>query len=79
MNQEIKKSFNLTKEKIKEFKKLNNEEKEKNLFFLKTALNDIISFVKYSLIQIGEVMDIEWFQIRSGQCHKLEFLYLLLS
>lgn len=59
MNQEIKKSFNFTKEKIKEFKKLNDQEKEKNLFFLKTALNDIISFVKYSLIKIGEVMDID--------------------
>ena len=59
MNQEIQKSFHLTKEKIQEFKKLNDEEKEKNQFFLKTALNDIISFVKYFLIQIGKGIDID--------------------
>lgn len=59
MTQEIKKSFNLTKEKIEEFKKLNEEEKEKNKFFLKTALNDIISYVKYSLVQIGDGIDID--------------------
>ncbi len=59
VNQKIQKSFILTKQKIEEFKKLNDDEKEKNLFFLKTALSDIIFFVNYTLIKIGKLMNID--------------------
>ncbi len=33
VDQELQKSFNLTKSKIDEFKKLSDDEKDKNLFF----------------------------------------------
>ncbi len=51
VNQKIQKSFILTKQKIEEFKILNDDEKEKNLFFLKTAFITSLSSIKnYNLL-----------------------------
>ena len=56
--QKIDLAYEITKKKVIKFKNLNGEEKKRNLFLLRSSLDDIISYLNYFLFIIGKKMDI---------------------